>query len=59
MRHYYQTDNVGRCRYSVSFHDGHSTHTDGSPFYDLRIFSRRRDVEAFITVLRREGYVPR
>jgi hypothetical protein len=59
VRDYYETDNIGRCKYSVSFHDGQSTHKDGSPFYDMRIFSNRKAKQAFIRELAAKGYAPR
>ena len=42
------TINVGKCKYLLSFHDGISKHKDGSEFWDLRIFSNKKALEAFI-----------
>jgi len=47
---------IGKTRHSVSYHDGTSTHKDGSPFFDLRIFKRRKDKEAFARDLKTQGY---
>jgi len=38
---------IGRGRYVVSYYTG-KKHRDGSPFYDIAIFSNRRKMEAFI-----------
>ena len=59
MKHYYTQYNVGRVRYAVSFHGGEKKHSDGSPFYDLRTFSNRRDHSRFIASLKKQGYVER
>jgi hypothetical protein len=48
--------NIGRVKYAVSFHNGCSTHKDGSPFYDIRIFKNKKKMEAFIRDLRQIGY---
>lgn len=56
---YYEQSNIGTCRYTVSYHDGHSTHRDGSPFYGIKIFRNRRAVGLFIRDLARQGYVER
>jgi hypothetical protein len=55
-KEYYLQENVGRAKYVVNFHDGVSTHKDGSEFYDIRIFRNRRDAEAFMQKLVRKGY---
>lgn len=54
---YYETDNIGRAKYIVSFHDGTKTHRDGSPVYDLRIFKSLRARRAFVRGLVAQGYV--
>lgn len=59
MKVYYWMFNVGKSRYSINFHNGNSTHRDGSPFFDLRIFSNRRKAEAFVKSLERDGYTER
>lgn len=48
--------NVGRARYVVNFHDGKKAHRDGSPFFDVRTFSRKQRMDAFVRDLRRSGY---
>ena len=56
---FYEMSNVGRCKYLVNYHGGQKTHGDGSPFYDIRIFSNRRKKDAFIRELRSAGYAER
>lgn len=43
--------NVGKSKYVVNFCTG-KTHKDGSEFYDVRIFSNRKDKDAFVKALR-------
>jgi hypothetical protein len=54
-KEYYLMENVGRARYTVNFHDGASTHKDGSDFYDIRIFRNRKEVQDLV----RKGYKER
>jgi hypothetical protein len=56
MKTYRDNPQIGKARHSVSFHDGAKLHQDGSPFFDIQIFSRRRDKEAFIRSLKGQGY---
>lgn len=49
--------NVGRAKYVVSFWDGVKTHKDGSPFFDISIFSSKRKLQAFVRGLEQQGYV--
>jgi len=56
MKTYYEQMNIGHAKYVVNFHDGQSTHKDGSRFYDIRIFTNRRTRDAFIRGLIRQGY---
>lgn len=51
--------NVGRARYTVSFHDGVSKHGDGSPFFDIRIFANARARDAFCRDLVKQNYAAR
>ena len=50
------TDNVGNARYVVNFHNGVKKHTDGSDFYDLRIFRNKLKRDEFINALIVDGY---
>lgn len=53
---FHQQDNIGRAKYTVSFHDGQKTHRDGSPFSDIRTFTDKRKRDRFTRDLRNEGY---
>jgi hypothetical protein len=55
-KQYYLMDNVGHAKYTVNYHDGVSTHKDGSAFYDIAIFRNKPSMEAFINELARKGY---
>lgn len=56
MKNFYTMMNVGKAKYLVNFHDGVTTHNDGSPFYDIAIFSNKRKQNQFINGLRVKGY---
>ena len=47
---------VGTGKYLVNFHDGVKTHTDGSPFFDVKIFTNRKKFNYFISELISSGY---
>lgn len=51
------TDNVGKSKYTISYHDGKKQHSDGSPFYDIAIFSDKRKYAKKIKDLKSAGYV--
>lgn len=51
-------ERIGKARHVVSFHDGVKTHSDNSPFFDVRIFSRKRDALRFTQQLKADGYSP-
>jgi hypothetical protein len=57
MKIYQDNYQIGETRHSVSFHDGVKTHKDGSPFFDLQIFSKKKDKESFIHNLENIGYI--
>jgi len=50
-------ENIGKVRHVVSFHDGVKTHQDNSPFFEVRTFSRKQDVQMFARDLKAAGYV--
>ena len=39
---------VGKSKYVVTFYDGVKKHKDGSPFYDIAIFSNKKKMNDFI-----------
>jgi hypothetical protein len=56
MKTFYTQDNIGKAKYTVSFHDGQSQHKDGSPFFGIAIFKSKKAVSKFISGLRNDGY---
>lgn len=56
MKTYRDNPPIGAARHSVSFHDGIKTHKDGSPFFDIKTFARRKEKDAFIRRIKRDGY---
>jgi hypothetical protein len=59
MKTYYRRDNIGKAKYTISFHDGIQTHKDGSPFFGIEIFKNLKDLKAFEKKLIAEGYTER
>lgn len=59
MKMFYLQDNIGRAKYTVSYHDGQSKHNDGSDFYAIRIFRNKKALAGFVEALRRDGYQDR
>lgn len=55
-KQYYSTDNIGKAKYTVSFHDGVSTHKDGSPFFGIKTFSNLKKKQLFINELKADGF---
>ena len=49
--------NVGKVKYLVSFHDGKKFHNDGSPFYDVRKFKNKTEMNDFVKSLDKKGYL--
>lgn len=56
---FYQRDNIGKAKYTISFHDGIQTHKDGSPFFGIEIFKNKKKVKLFTDKLISEGYKER
>ena len=56
MKVYNDPQHIGTVKYAVSFHNGISTHKDGSPCYGMRTFKSKRKCDAFIKSLIDEGY---
>jgi hypothetical protein len=57
MKSFYQQNNIGKAKYTISYHDGMQTHTDGSPFFGIRIFSNKKKLKAYTNNLLKEGYI--
>lgn len=51
--------NVGKVKYLVNFHDGESTHPDGSEFFSIATFSNKKDFKKFQKKLCQDGYEER
>lgn len=47
---------IGEAKYSISHHNGRDTHPDGSRFYGISIFTRKRDHDAQVHKLLMDGY---
>ena len=56
MKLYNINYNIGRVKYVVNFHDGIKKHNDGSNFYDIRLFSNKKKMTAFVSELLKDGY---
>ena len=52
-------NNVGKAKYTVSKHDGESTHKDGSAFYDIKLFKNKVAYQKYLKQLQKEGYKER
>jgi hypothetical protein len=47
---------VGRAKYVINYHDGIDTHSDGSPFFGIKLFSNKRLFEKAQKDLIKQGY---
>ena len=56
MKTYRYTHATGKARHCISYHDGVSTHKDGSPFFGLEICGNLRALKRFLRKLQGEGY---
>ena len=56
MKLYYIQFNIGKSKYVVNFHNGLENHSDGSPFFDCRIFRNKIKLNKFIRELAISGY---
>lgn len=56
MKLYNINYNIGRVKYVVNFHDGIKKYKDGSNFYDIRLFSNKKKMTAFVSELLKDGY---
>jgi hypothetical protein len=48
---------IGKAKYSISSHDGHKKHNDGSDFWDIKIFKNKVDLENGIKDFKSKGFV--
>lgn len=56
MKQAYIQFNIGKAKYAISFHNGISKHNDGSPFYDIRTFSNKKEAYQFLSKLQSDWY---
>lgn len=59
MKTFYRQDNIGKAKYTISFHDGIQTHKDGSPFFGIATFHNKVKLQRFVKRLLSEGYSER
>ena len=48
---------IGKSKYSISYHDGVKKHKDGSDFYDIEIFKNKVDLEKGIKNYKSKGFI--
>lgn len=51
-----EMQDVGKAKYVVNYHDGVKVHRDGSPFFDIAIFSSRAKKDRFVRKLESLGF---
>jgi hypothetical protein len=56
MKVFNEQENIGKAKYVVNFHDGVKQHKDGSPFFDIKIFTNKKKKAPFIKSLEEQGY---
>ena len=56
MKTFYRRDNIGKAKYTISFHDGIDTHKDGSPFFGIATFKNKVKLHKFTNELLSNGY---
>ena len=57
MKVFHWHTQIGRAKYVISYHDGVKKHGDGSPFFDMEIFSNKVEHAKFIKKLLAQGYI--
>lgn len=57
MKTFRQSQNIGKAKYVISFHDGIKKHADGSPFFDIHTASNKKQHSKFIKELIGNGFV--
>jgi len=56
MKTFYIQYNIGKAKYVINYHDGESTHNDGSAFFAIAIFKNKKKLEDFVSGLVESGY---
>jgi len=57
MKTFYQRNNIGSSKYTISFHNGIDKHKDNSPFFGIAIFKNKLKLNEFRKTLLLEGYI--
>lgn len=57
MKSFNIQNNIGKAKYVVNHHDGQKTHKDGSPFFDVTIFSNKEKLNKFVKELKSKDYI--
>ena len=57
MKYFNTKFGIGRAKYVISFHDGEKKHKDGSNFFDIAIFSNKKDFFKRISQLKKDNYI--
>ena len=57
MKRFYIMFNVGKVKYLVNYHNGHSKHNDGSDFFDIATFKNKLKMNKFVNGLIQNGYI--
>jgi hypothetical protein len=57
MKTYRYLYQVGKARHVLNWHDGTTTHGDGSPFYSMKICGNKRELARMLRVLQGQGYL--
>ena len=55
-KRYYIQYNIGHAKYVVNSHDGKQKHSDGSDFFDIRIFKNKQKLKKYEKELQQKGY---
>jgi hypothetical protein len=56
MKTFYTQNNIGKAKYTISYHDGISKHNDGSNFFGIAIFSNKKKFEERKNQMLNDGY---
>ena len=59
MKLLYTQNNIGKAKYTISFHDGENFHKDGSQFFGIKIFSNKVKFEKELKQMIKAGYIYR
>ena len=57
MKYFNRQLGIGKSKYIINFHDGEKKHKDGSIFFDIAIFSNKKDFFKMISQLKKDNYI--